>query len=252
VELMENKKILPILFSLVLLSLVASCTARINGALLADGQADLNVYAALEPRMTLLIGGIAAASGMASPGAPLLSGPSISTSMSAAPGVASASLVNRTPAAVEGPVKISRLSDFLAPGMTGNTATGNSGGFISFEQGAPSQGGRCSINLSLASGPEILALLSPEIGDYLTALMAPLATGEGMTKVEYLGLVGSVYGRGIADEIAQASIRASIDLPGQVQSVRGGTFSGRNAEFAIPLLDLLVLETPLSYEIRWR
>ena len=242
---MHNKKIPPIFLCLAVFALCVSCTARINGSLLADGRADLNVYAALEPRITMLIGGLAVASGMVAPGTPLLSGPAISTSMSAAPGVESASLVNRTAAAVEGPVRISRLSDFLA-------IASSSGDFINFEQGTPAQGGRCSINLSLASGPQIIALLSSEIGEYLAALMAPLATGERLTQVEYLNLVTSVYGRGIADEIAQAGIRVTIELPGQVQSVRGGTFSGRNAEFAIPLLDLLVLETPLSYEIRWR
>jgi len=245
-----NRKIAPALF-LVVLMLYASCAARINGSLLSDGQADLNVYASLQPRMTMLISGIAAASGIVQPGAPLLSGPSISTSMSAAPGVASVSLVNRTPASVEGPVKIARLGDFLAPGIANGSDDG-ARGFITFEQGTAAQGGRCAIDLSLDSGPKILALMSPEISDYLAALMAPIATGEGLTKTEYLALVGSVYGRGIADEIAGAAINASIDLPGQVQSVRGGTFSGRRAEFAIPLLDLLVLETPLRYEIRWR
>jgi hypothetical protein len=52
--------------------------------------------------------------------------------------------------------------------------------------------------------------------------------------------------------MATATVRAVIDFPGPVQSAQGGTFSGRRAEFNIPLLDILVLETPLSYEIRWR
>jgi hypothetical protein len=33
--------------------------------------------------------------------------------------------------------------------------------------------------------------------------------------------------------------------------VRGGTYRGIEAIFEVPLLDLLVLETPLNYEIRW-
>ena len=230
----------------------ASCAARISGSLQANGQADLNIYAALEPRMAALIASFANA-GSPVPGgqsgAPILNGPAISASMSSAPGVASVSFKNTTPAAIEGPVKVSRIGDFLAGGKTS--------GFISFEQqppksGEPSGGGRCVISLSLDSGPDILALISPDIGDYLSALMAPLATGEALTKTEYLALVRSVYSAGIANEIANASIRASIDFPGQVQSVRGGTFSGRRADFNIPLLDLLVLETPLSYEVTWR
>jgi hypothetical protein len=166
--------------------------------------------------------------------------------MSRAPGVASAALVNTTPAAVEGPVKIAQIGDFLSSTRAGS----HNPGFIRFEQSTG--GGRCTVNLSLETGPEILRLLSPEISNYLSALMAPITTGEKLTKTGYIALVGSVYGRGIADEIAHAAIQASIDFPGQIQSAKGGTFSGRRAEFTIPLTDLLVLETPLSYEVVWR
>jgi hypothetical protein len=246
-------KAFPVLFALLLP--LMSCTARINGTLLGDGQADLQIYASLEPRMTALIGGLAAASGSPQSGAPILNGPAIAASMSTAPGVASVSFKNTTPSAIEGPVKIARIGDFLAPGLAASTAQaampGKKGpGFITFEQNvAPRTGGRCTINLSLNSGPEILAFISPDMGEYLSALMAPLATGEVLTKTEYLTLVASVYGKGIADEIAKAFFRASIDFPGPVRSVTGGTFSGRRAEFAIPLLDILVLEAPLSYEV---
>jgi hypothetical protein len=243
---MMMNKYTVVLTTLLLAALLTSCASRVNGALLADGQADLQVYAALEPRMTMLIGGLMAASGTAQPGAPILNGPSISASMASAPGVASVALVNRTPAAVEGPVKIAQVGDFLS----GTRAGSHNPGFIRFEQGT--DGGRCTINLSLETGPEILRLLSPEISNYLNALMAPITTGEKLTKTGYIALVGSVYGRGIADEIAHAVIQAFIDFPGQIQSAKGGTFSGRRAEFTSPLADLLVLETPLSYEVVWR
>ena len=231
--------------------LFASCTAQISGSLKVDGQADLQIYAALEPRITALIGGLAAASGMLQPGSPILDGPAITASMSSAPGVASVSLNNIAPAAIEGPMQISRLGDFLARGKTGGkTQNSKIPNFIIFQQGKA--GGRCVVTLSRDSGPEILDLISPEIGEYLTALMAPLATGDVLTKAEYLTLVGSVYGKGIADEIAQALVRAYIDFPGMVQSARGGTFSGRRAEFAIPLLDILVLEKTLTYDVMWK
>ena len=258
------KNLAVILPALAFLLFFASCAAQINGSLKGDGQADLQIRAALEPRMTALIGGLAAASGSARTGAPILDGPAIAASMSAAPGIASVSFKNTTPSAIEGPIKIARIGDFLAPGMAAGKAAGASSrpkkpAFIDFEQnarggssGGAASGGRCAINLSLDSGPEILSLISPEISDYLAALMAPLATGEALTKAEYLALIGSVYGRAIADEIARAFIRASIDFPGPVQSAKGGTFSGRSVDFAIPLLDIFVLETPLSYEVVWR
>ena len=161
--------------------------------------------------------------------------------MAGAGGVASVSLVNTGPAALEGQVRISAIGDFLA------AADGR--GFIEFVQSG--QGGRCVINISRENGPVIIELLSPQIADFLNALMAPLATGEELSRLEYLELVASFYNRAISEEIAASRIRASIDFPGTVTSVQGGTFSGRRVTFDIPLLDLLVLETPLSYSVLW-
>ncbi|MDR0494837.1 MAG: hypothetical protein LBG95_04335 [Treponema sp.] len=223
--------------------LCASCTARINGSLMGDGQADLQIQAALEPRITRLIGALAAASGAAQPGASILDGPAIAASMARAPGIDSVSFANTAPTAIEGPVKITRIGDFLASRSTG--------GFIRFQQNFPA-GGRCIVDLNLKSGPQMLAFISPDVVAYLSALMAPLATGEAMSKQEYLELTGSIYGKGIADEIEGARLHINIDFPGPVQSVKGGTFSGSRAEFAIPLADILVLEKPLSYEVVWK
>jgi hypothetical protein len=217
-----------------------SCAARINGPLNPDGSAEFSVNVSLEPRMAALIRNLTAAAAETPAASPILDGPAIALSMSAAPGVNSVSFKNTAPAAIEGPVRISRVNDFLA--VTG-------GSFISFGQG--SSGGRCLISLSRNTGPEILSLLSSEITDYLSALMAPLATGESLDKAEYLALVSSVYSRAISDEISRSRIRASINFPGTVRSAKGGTFTGRRADFDIPLLDLLVLETPLSYEVNW-
>jgi len=227
-------------FSLLCLAVLLplfSCSARIDGVLSTDGSAILTVAMALEPRMTAMLQAVSAVGGQTGT---VLDGPSISRSMSAAPGVASASLRNTTPSAVEGQVRVSRIGDFLS------AADGR--GFISFSQGT---GGRCEINISRENGPVILGLLSPEIADYLNALMAPIATGENLSRAEYLELVASFYNKAISDEIAGSRIRASIEFPGTVSAVRGGTFSGRRANFDIPLADLLVLSTPLSYEVRW-
>jgi hypothetical protein len=196
--------------------------------------------------MAALIKGLAVASGT-QPNSPVLDGESIAKSMAAAPGIASASFKNTSPSAIEGTVKITNVGNFLSNSRGQNAKNLD---FIHFEQGTG--GGRCTVSLNLDTGPEILGLLSPEIAVYLEALMAPLATGEKLSKTEYLGWVESVYGKGIADEISKTSIRASINFPGQVQSAGGGTFSGSKAEFNIPLPDILTLEKPLRYEVVWK
>jgi len=234
---------IPVVCSLLLAFMLSftSCATQISGSLQENGQADLNIFAALQPRMAALIMGFAAAAGIA-PGTAILDGPAISASMAHAPGIASVSLSNTSPVSIEGLVQSSHVGELLAVGGAD---------FITFEQRAGG-GGRFTASLDRDSGRDILALISPDITNYLAALMAPVATGEAMTGDEYLFLVGAVYGSGIADEIAGATIRAWIDFPGPIQSVRGGTFSGRRAEFAIPLLDILVLETPLIYEVVWQ
>jgi len=220
---------------------VTSCATQIAGSLQADGRAEMNVFAALEPRISALITALAAHAGVP-PGTPILDGPAIAVSMAQAPGIASISLNNTSPVSIDGRIQASHIGAFLDAGRTD---------FITFEQG-PGTGGRFAVNLDRASGQAVLAMISPDITVYLAALMAPVVTGETMTGEEYLALVGMVYGVGIAEEIAGARIRAFIDFPGPIQSVRGGTFSGRRAEFSIPLLDVLVLETPLLYEVVWR
>jgi len=184
-------------------------------------------------------------SAMGQTDSPILDAAAIAKSMSAAPGIASVSLKNTAQAAVEGAVRLSKAGEFLAAANNGD----NQKKFIVFEQG---NGGRCEININRVNGPEILELLSPEIADYLNALMAPIATGEILSKTEYLELVTSMYNKAISDEIASSRIRASIDFPGVITRVKGGTFSGRRADFDISALDLLVLETPLFYEVQWK
>jgi hypothetical protein len=231
----------PLLGACALGILPASCSARIAGPLNKDGSARVSVSAALEPRAASLIRRLSAALGSPAESAPLLEGAAIARSLSAAPGVSAAAFANPRPEALEGQVEITHVGDFLS-------AEG-AGSFISFRQGAA--GGTCAISVNKETGPELLGLLSPEISGYLAALMAPIATGEDLSKSEYLSLVSAVYGAGLAAEIAGSVITVSADFPGPIRSVKGGVFSGRRADFTIPLPDLLTLEQPLSYEAAW-
>jgi len=234
----QNRMVIILL--VVFLVFLPSCTARIDGTLAADGSAVLTVSMSLGQRIITLIQSLTAASGQNS--GQLLDGPAISRSMSDAPGVALAALRNTSPSAIEGQVRISQVGEFLS--------IANGRGFITFEQG--SAGGKCGININLDNGPVLLEMLSSEITEYLNALMAPIATGEVLNKNEYIGLITLFYSKAISDEIASSRIRSTIEFPGTITGVKGGTFSGRRATFDIPLLDLLVLETPLVYEVTWR
>lgn len=228
------------------LALLSSCSARISGVLGEDGSADVAVRATIGPRMSALIRSVSKVGSNSSQNAPVIDGPSIASSLSVAPGVRSAAFSNTSPSIIEGSITIARIDQFLA------TQTVRGGvNLITYEPAQGRRPGRISIAIDRNSSPQIIGLISQDVVDYLSSIMAPLATGEVLSKAEYLDLVRSVYNKQVADEISAARIRASIDFPRNIIDIRGGNFNGKRAEFDIALLDLLVLERPLRYEIFW-
>jgi hypothetical protein len=221
--------------------LSVSCASQVGGILQSGGAANVQISASLEPRSAQLIKSLSGRLG-GSAEEPSLDGGAIALSMQDAPGVKAVSFHNITPTTIQGSLSISAIDEFLnAAELPGQSR------LIRY---TPER--RLSIYLDLASGPELVGALSRDIADYLSALMAPLATGERLGSGEYLELVTSVYGAGISREIAAARIQAVIETPGPIVRVQGGTFSGREARFDIPLMDILVLEKPFLCEIEWR
>ncbi|WP_010253742.1 hypothetical protein [Treponema primitia] len=241
-------------FYVLILLCMISCSGRIDGNLRRDGSAELSLEISLEDRMTALIRSLAAlgGTGPAARDAPVIDGPAIARSMAAAPGIESVNLVNRSPSSIAGNIRISQIDRFLAlPAISGAETAGGKR-FITYIPMASPGDSRLLIAMDRSTAPLLLAMISEDVRDYLSALMAPAATGEPLSRVEYLDLVGSFYGKALADEIAAARITASIGFPGTVSSVKGGSFSRTLARFDIPLVDLLVLENPLEYEVVWR
>lgn len=222
------------------LALCVSCSGRITGQLVQDGSGTLQLQAGLEPNMIALIRGLSGLTGGQS-GA-LLDAAAINRSLQNEPGIASSALRNSAPEKIDGTIKISRIGDVLNAGANR---------FVQYEPASGASPGRLTFTFNRSGAPRLLAQISPEALDYLSALMAPAATGEALSKANYLQLVESVYGKGLASEISTSRITAVITMPSAVKSVKGGTYSGREARFDIPLVDLLVLEKTLEYEITW-
>jgi hypothetical protein len=228
----------------------SGCSAQVDGTLKEGGAAELSVRASMEKRISALIRGFSNFTG-AQADAPIPDAGVITLSLTGAPGIERASFRNTSPESFDGTIRVFRIDEFLA------VSGGKGRNFITLEESA--SGGRPSgclaLNLDFESAVEILPFFSEEIRDYLSVILAPVALGEKQSKAEYLKDVAFVFDRVggpvIAAEIAAARIGLSIDFPGPISAVEGGTFSGRRAEFSLPLLDLLVLETPLRYEVRW-
>ncbi|MDR2211502.1 MAG: hypothetical protein LBO65_08590 [Spirochaetaceae bacterium] len=223
------------------LLVLGACSGQITGQVAQDASGALQIQAGLAPNMVSLISTFRSFNSNGAQTGPILNAAAIAGSLQTAPGVKSAVLRNSGQERLEGTVAVSHVGELFSAG----------GGFIRYEAPSGTAPGRISIRLDRTTGPRILSVFSSEAVDYLSALSAPAATGEALTKKEYLELVESIYGKAIADEIAASRIRAVISFPGQIRAVTGGTFSGREARFDIPLPDILVLETPLNYEVVW-
>ena len=224
-----------------------SCSARIDGVVREGGAAELALKASLQPRTIAIIRSLQGFIGEATD-EPILDGPEISRSLSASPGVRAVSLKNIDLSTLEGSISISNVGDFL----TVAAAAGDSKvRFITYTEGRSAGTSSLIATLDRNTAPELISRLSPEAEEYLSALMAPVVLGETSTRQEYLDLLALVYGRSLADEIAGARIRAVIEFPRSLASVKGGTSAGNKAEFDISLVDLLVLEYPQQYEITW-
>jgi hypothetical protein len=250
---LRQKAILFILMP-VILSLFAGCAGRIDGKIRQDGSAELGLEITITPRMAAMLRSLSSLGGAARSAAgsalrnevPVISGPAIGRSMAAAPGILSAELVNTGPAGIAGTISVSRVDELFA--MDGAPERKR---FIALESGGETADKRLFIVLDRAIAPQLLAMISADIRDYLSALFAPAATGDSLSKAEYLELVADIYGKALADEIAAAEIAVAIVFPGTISSVKGGTFTGASANFAIALADILVLENPLEYEVVW-
>jgi hypothetical protein len=232
---MNMKSLLPLM---ALALAFVSCSSQTSGVLRDNGSAQLRLMAALAPTMAGRLHTVSGRMG----GEFALDGPSIAQSMAEAPGVETASFTNIDPITIEGNLALARVDEFLSLPSLPEVSR-----FIRYTPGR-----LLSIRLDLASGPELLSALSPDVSDYLSLIMAPVSTGERLGTGEYFELVTSVHGTEISREIAAARIEAVIEVPGVITRVRGGSFSGSRARFDIPLIDILVLETPVVYEIEWR
>jgi len=180
----------------------------------------------------------------------VLDAAALNRSLQTAPGIISSALRNSGQEKINGNIRLSNIGEFLNMGAVR---------FVSYTASSATVPGRLAIHLDRNNAPQVIKQISPDAEYYLSLLLAPAATpGEVISKAEYLEQVELVYsmikgvdGKALAAEIAASRINLTITLPGTVKSVKGGTYSGREARFNIPLTDILVLEKALDYEITW-
>ncbi|GMO28044.1 MAG: hypothetical protein Ta2B_08650 [Termitinemataceae bacterium] len=223
-----------------------SCTTSITGAVQRDGSAEISLDCDLGTKITGLLKSFSANSngqaGKLAKNVPIIDAALLNGSLKKANGIIAVNLRNRGENGIYGGISISKVGELLKSGGGYN--------FVTFTPGTDG-GGKIVINISLNNSSQILLAVSEDFHDYLSALMAPCATGENLTKTEYLKAVADVYGKDIAAEINTAHFKANITFPKDLKTIKGGTKNGKTASFDIALIDILVLDNSLVYEMQW-
>ena len=113
--------------------------------------------------------------------------------------------------------------------------------------------------MTLTLSPEVLRGLYGSMDEqtrgYVDLFMAPVFTGEEMEGAEYAALIGSIYGKDMADELSTAMLELTLAAPKGRKvkscSASDARLSGRRASIQLPVLDLLVLTQERTYSITW-
>jgi hypothetical protein len=223
--------------------LCAGCTLNLSGTVRANTEggaaADLNVHTVLKKNTAALFDALNKDGGTSA-----LDATYINEGLAAAPGIAASALKNKSAQEIEGKINISRLETMLS---AQKPAAGSDGIGYKKTEG----GGVFTVKLNRKNGGALLANISPDFADYVSVFFAPIATGEELSKQAYLDLLREVYGAPIADEVNASVITLSLDFPANIKSAQGLRYSGSRARIELPLVDLLVLEHEINYEITW-
>lgn len=222
------------------LAALSSCSARVDATIAPAGSATIEVAAEIPPLLATRL----RAFGELEETSPLFDVPGIRKSFAKRSGIVVKSLSMPGPDSLRLSIELPDLASSLAspdiarPGLLRLvTAKGES-----------------ELILRLESGKgEALAALVPGIDrDLLDALAPPALETEGLNKREYRMALSSILGEKTLPALDSASVDFELNVPGTVLSTTGGRLDGRSWKFSIPLLDLLVLERPIEFRIKWK
>lgn len=126
---------------------------------------------------------------------------------------------------------------------------------ISIEQ--KNESGKIQTIVQISINPEnlntILSHFPPETRDYIDILMAPVFTGENLTKNEYIQLIKAAYGEKLAGELSGENLNLVLELPSGNFKVfiNGEEKSLSENKLVIPLAEFLSMANGFSLRLVW-
>ncbi|MEI6875486.1 MAG: hypothetical protein WCL50_10205 [Spirochaetota bacterium] len=220
--------------------LLTSCAANIAARLEQTGAASISVKASLPPLIAAKLrrlGGIPETT-------PLFDLRAVRASLASRSGLVIRSLSNPSPDSLGFAAETGNLEAALYQPETDDP------GILSLR----SSRGQTELVLRLVRGQgSAIAALAPGLDpDILEALAPPALDAGDWSRAEYREMLADILGSKILPELDAATIDCAVSLPGKIVSSKGGTIEGSTWKFSIPLFDLLVLEKPIEYRVRWQ
>ena len=224
--------------------LVAGCGVSTTITLAPDGSATVDTRIELGELFVeyLLALGELTGEGPADPDGPLFDLAEIERQLEVRPGVQVRQIeaIERTSLHME--VSVAQVEQAIDTGSgTSRAIRFTSSGDIS----------ELSVLLSRDTFDQISALF-PLIDNPLFASLGPQGN-EGTSEDEYLDMTEFMLGFGASEAILASTIELTVKVRGTVTGQNGGTRVGADTvRFAIPLIDVLLLEEPLEYRVAFR
>ncbi len=220
--------------------ILASCASKVDASLQEDGGLELSISASVPPLVSAKLRKL----GSLAPDAALFDAAAMRQSLTQRPGTKVIDLVAPTPDSIRLELSIRSLADFIeSPGM-------KEGGLMQMSRGQ----GWTEFRVHLERGHgQALSLLFPALDPALVDALSPPALDEEATSLgDYRKMLSGVFGEKSMPELNAAAIEIALHAPNQATSWGGGKLSGSTLNIRLPIIELLVLEKPVDFWLRWR
>ena len=220
--------------------LLASCSGKANAVIRQDGglrlQAEASVPAPLAAKLRALSQQPATA--------PIFVVGSAEETLAGWPGLRLVAVGAPDPDSMTATLDIADLGAFLAePRLAASGAARLSSGPGWKEFRVRLERGSCEALVGLLPGldPGLMEALSP-----------PALDPEPITRAEYRRMLAGIVGEKAVAALEGASYSLRLATPGPILASSGGRIEGQTLVVSLPAFDLLVLEKPMEFSLRWK
>jgi hypothetical protein len=220
-------------------SLLAACSGGADATIRANGGARVELNAEIPAPLAAKLRKLTSLS----EDAPLFDASAAAKAAKSRKGVGLASFSAPTVNSFASTIELSDLAASLAsPELASSGALGLVHGSGWTELRVHLERGHCAPLLAFVPG------LDPELVD---ALAPPALDPDPVTVAEYRRMLQGLVGEKAAAAIEAAKIHFAVQAPTAIIASSGGKASGRAFSVELPALDLLVLEKPVDFSLRW-